>query len=104
MGDRSGRGAWTFTPVFRFTDAQGRPHTVTNNYGSSDFDDMKTGMQVTITYRPDNPGRLILHHRATGFIDFFLIAFGGLFTTVGGGIIYLFTRKKRPGDEKPAHD
>ena len=88
------RSAWTYTPVFRFTDTQGTTHTVTNNYGSSDFDDMKVGTQVTITYMPDNPEKLILHHRETGFIDFFLISFGGIFTAVGGGIIYLFTRKK----------
>ena len=88
------RGSWTYTPVFRFTDTQGTTHTVTNNYGSSDFDDMKVGTQVTITYLPENPGRLILHHRNTGFICIFLLGFGGLFAAVGGGIIYLFTRKR----------
>lgn len=88
------RGSRTYTPVFRFTDTQGTAHTVTNNYGSSDFDDMKVGTQVTITYLPENPEKLILHHRNTGFIDFFLILFGGIFTAVGGGIIYIFTRKK----------
>lgn len=98
------RGAWVYTPVFRFTDTQGQPHTVTNNYGSSDFDDMKVGMQVAITYLPENPEKLILHHRETGFICFVLISFGGIFTAVGGCIIYLFTRKNASRNEKTAID
>lgn len=102
-GGRRG-GAVTYTPVFRFTDTQKQPHTVTNNYGSSNFDDMKVGMQVTITYLPANPDKLILHHRETGFVCFVLIVFGGIFTAVGGGIIYLFTRKNLSTDKKTATD
>lgn len=98
------RGALVYTPVFRFTDTQGQTHTVTNNYGSSDFDDMRVGMQVAITYLPENPDELILHHRETGFICFGLIVFGGIFTAVGGGIIYLFTRKNRNTGKKTAID
>ena len=93
LGSRR-RSAWVYTPIFRFTDTQGTTHTVTNNYGSSDFNDMKVGTQVSITYLPENPEKLILHHRETGFIDLFLILFGGIFTAAGGGIIYFFTRKK----------
>lgn len=89
------RSAWVYTPVFRFTDTQGQSHTITNNYGSSDFDGMTIGTQVTLTYLPENPEKLILHHRETGFIDFFLITFGGIFTAVGGGIIYFFKCQKR---------
>ena len=96
------RSAWTYTPVFRFTDTQGTTHTVTNNYGSSNFADITVGTQVNITFLPENPEKLILHHRETGFIDFFLISFGGIFTAVGGGIIYLFTRKKSE-NEKYSH-
>ena len=101
LGSRR-RSAWVYTPIFRFTDTQGTTHTITNNYGSSDFNDMKVGTQVSITYLPENPEKLILHHRETGFIDFFLISFGGIFTAVGGGIIYLFTRKKSE-NEKYSH-
>ena len=93
LGSRR-RSAWVYTPIFRFTDTQGTTHTITNNYGSSDFNDIKVGTKVTITYLPNNPEKLILHPRNTGFIDFFLILFGGLFTAAGGGSIYFFTRKK----------
>jgi hypothetical protein len=63
---------------------------------------MTVGTQVNITFLPEHPDKLILHHRETGFIDFFLITFGGILTAVGGGIIYLFTRKKSE-NEKYSH-
>ncbi len=80
VGDsRQSRGAYSYYPVLRFTDAQGRVHEYESRTGSSDYNFPK-GHRLAITYLPEAPAEF----RIEGEDDKV-----GLIFTLAGGFMFL---------------
>ncbi len=83
-----------YSPVVRFTDAQGISRIGKSKVASLEYQNLEKGSTVTITYLPDNPTEIILAGDSTGKSSFIVfMAAGGLFCAMGGWLIYKKVKK-----------
>jgi len=87
-------GDGSYRPVVEYRDSEGRTRTYHSSTGSNP-PNYEVGERVTIIYQRDNPTRAVID----GFFDrwflpVFLFGFGGIFATVGWGLVFAYYRRR----------
>ena len=93
-GGKRKKTSTSYCPIVSFTNTDGQLQQASSLLSTKEHKKLRPGDKVTIYYLPENKEEVLLQGDSNSGSYLMIMLVGGIFTAVGGGIIYLFTRKK----------